>query len=102
MVALQVDQKDTTMVVEKAEHSVDGKVGPTVLAMVEQLAAWSGEKMAVKKAVLLADVTDTLTVGLTEWKMVASTVAWMVVLKGAQMDLSLVVLSVAPMAAVTA
>ena len=80
MVASQVDQKGTTMVVEKAEHSVDGKVGPRVFAMVEQLAAWSGEKMAVKKAALLADLTDTLTVGLTEWKMVASTVAWMVVL----------------------
>ena len=47
-------------------------------------------------------MTDKLTVGLTEWKMVASTVVWMAVLKGVQMDLSLVVSSVAPMAAVTA
>ena len=66
MVASQVVQKETTMAAEKAEHSVDEKVGPTVLAMAEQLAAWTGEKMAVKKAALLADLMDTLKVGVME------------------------------------
>ena len=60
MGASLVGQRDTTMVVEKAEHSVDGKVGPTGLTMAGQLAAWTGEKMAAKKAALLADLKETL------------------------------------------
>ena len=66
MVDSQVVQKETAMAAEKAEHSVDGKVGPTVLAVAEQLAAWTGEKMAVKKAALLADLMDILKVGVME------------------------------------
>ena len=37
------------MVVYKAEHWVDGKVGLTAIVPVEQLGAWMGKNMVAKK-----------------------------------------------------
>ena len=73
MVAVQVEQKGETMVVEKAERLVDGMVGSM------------GESLVVKLDVLTAVSMDMHEVGSKEWKMAAWMVDWMAVWKGSEM-----------------
>ena len=40
-----VDEKEEKMVVDKAEHWVNGKVALTAFVTVEQLGPWTGENM---------------------------------------------------------
>ena len=57
------------MVVDKADNSVDGKVGLMAIVTVEQLGPWMGENMVVKKDVVTAVLTDTPKVRWTELPM---------------------------------
>jgi hypothetical protein len=53
-----VDEKEEKMVVEKADHWVERKVGLRAIVTVEQLGPWTGENMVVKKEYLMDTLRD--------------------------------------------
>ena len=58
MVVGWVDEKEEKMVVDKAEHWVDRKVGSTEIVTVEQLGAWTGENMVEWKGYWMDALKD--------------------------------------------
>ena len=53
-----VDEKEEKMVVGKAEHWVVGEVGLMAYVTVEQLGAWTGGNMVVKKEYWMDTLRD--------------------------------------------